>query len=296
MSRRHKPSRKLSPPNPSTPQSAPVPAHNTRPLVVAGLAIFITLLLFASVSNSSIRKAELALSRGNYREALDLANKELQSHPLSGRALAVAGSACLARNDPAAAVAYLKRVPDDEKQFIGVLQSQLGRLAFEASRVSEAEERFRESLKAAPNDPTTLDQLIFLLALEGRTWEARQLILERLRSGTVNSNYMILVSSRKSSLANPTEFAKGCLAAVPNDPLPFFALANQAWRDNEPAEARNHLEKVLRKYPQSVDAHSLLFEVLVETGTTEEVENQRDRLPPAADERSDVWLSKGIWA
>lgn len=296
MSRRHKPNRKSSPLDSSTTKPALLSATDSRQLVVLGLVVIITVLWFTSVSNSDIRKAELALSRGDYREALELSDKELQSHPLSGRALAVASSACIARKDPAAALAYLNRVPDGERRFIGGAQSQFGRLALEAGHVSEAEEWLRKSLEAAPNDPAALDQLIYLLALEGRTWEARQLIFERLRSGAVNSNYLILVSSRKSSLANPAKFAASCFAAVPNDPLPYLALANQAWRDNQPAEARNLLEKVLQKYPQSVDAHSLLFEVLVETGTPEDVELVRDRLPSAADDRSEVWLSKGIWA
>src|SRR5207249_6632152 len=167
---------------------------------------------------------ELALSRGDYREALELSDRELQSNPVSGRALAVAGSACAARKDPAAAMAYLKRVPHSESHLIGGAEGKLGWLAFETGRVSEAEEWLRKSLETAPNDPTTLDQLIYLLALEGRTWEARNLIFERLRSGTVNSNYLILVSSRKSNLANPAEFAASCLAAVPNDPLSYLAM------------------------------------------------------------------------
>ena len=151
MSRRNRSNRKAVPLNPST--TAPVP--ETRQFVVSGLAILITLLWFGSASNSGIRKAELALSRGNYREALELSDKELQSHPVSGRALAVAGSACVAMKDPIAAMAYLKRVPNSERHLIGGVQSQLGWLAFEAGRVSEAEEWFRKSLETTPNDPST---------------------------------------------------------------------------------------------------------------------------------------------
>ena len=296
MSRRNRPHRKAVPLNPSTTESAPLLVPETRHFVVSGLAIFITLLWFGAASNSGIRKAELALSRGNYREALELSDKELQSHPGSGRALAVAGSACVAMKKPVAAMAYLKRVPHSERHLFGGVQSQLGRLAFEAGRVSEAEAWFRKSLETTPHDPSTLDQLIYLLALEGRSWEARQLIFERLRSGTVNSNYLIFASSRKSSLANPAEFAAGCLSVVPNDPLPNFPVAIQALRDNQPAKARELLETILQKYPESVDAHSLLLELLVETGTAEEVEQARDRLPTSANDRSEVWLSQGIWA
>ncbi len=296
MSRRNSPNRKAVPLNPSTTEPAPLLVPETRQFVVFGLAIFITVLWFGSVSNSGIRKAELALSRGNYQEALELSDKELQSNPVLGRALAIAGSACVAMKKPAAAMAYLQRVPDSERHLIGGVQSQLGRLAFEAGRVSEAEEWLRKSLESTPNDPATLDQLIYLLALEGRSWEARQLIFQRLRSGTVNSNYLIFASSRKSSLANPAEFAAGCLSVVPNDPLPNFPLAIHALRNNQPAKAKEILETILRKYPESVDAHALLLELLVETGTAEEVEQARDQLPTSADDRSEVWLSLGIWA
>ena len=296
MSRRQKSNRESLPLKSSTAGSDSASTHGSRTLVALWLAVGISALWCWSISNSNIRNAELALSRRDYREALELSDKELQSHPLSGRALAVAASAYIAAKNPAAAIAYLKRVPPSERHLIGGVQSQLGQLAFETGRVSDAEEWLRKSLETSPSNPTVLDQLTHLLALEGRTWEARNLVFERMRSGTVNFNYLILVSNRKSSLANPSEFAKNCLAAVPNDPLPYLPLAIQAWRDNQPAKARELLEKILRKYPKSIEAHSLLFEILVETGTAEAVEQAVGRLPEAADHRSDIWLSRGIWA
>ena len=296
MSRRRRPDRKSPPLRHSTIESQPPLARHTRRLVGSGLAIAAVVLWFSSISNSDIRNAELALSRGDYQKALEFSEKELRSNPASDRALTVAGSACLALKNPVAARDFLKRVSPNEKRLVGVAQSLLGRLAFESGRVSEAEEWLRKSLESAPQDSATLDQLIFLLALEGRSWEARQLIFERLKSGTVNSNYLTVVSKRKSSLANPDEFAKHCLAAVPNDPLPYLPVASQAWRDNDPAKCRSLLEKILQKHPQLVDAHALLLEVLVETGTPAEIEQAIEGLPPSADARAEVWLSKGLWA
>ena len=296
MSRRHRLNRKPSALPRSTSECASSSVLEVRRLIAWGLVSVITLLWTGAVSNSAIRKAEVALSRGEYREALKLSDRELQSDPLSGRALAVASSACAAMNDSSAAMAYLQRVPQSDSPLIADAQSKMGMLAFQAGHIREAEEWFRKSLTTISNNSQTMDQLIYLLAMEGRTWEARQLIFEQLRSGIVNSNYLILVSSRKSSLANPAAFASHCLAAVPNDPLPCLALASQAWRDNQLAKVRNLLEKVLQKYPQLVDAHALLLELLVETGTPDEVEKAWERLPPTWDERPEVWLTLGLWS
>ena len=298
MSRRRRPDSQPAALNRSASASAAAPSltQQSKRYLVSTLVVAVAVVWFWSVSNSAIRSAELALSRGDFQEALELSDKELQSNPTSGRALTVAGLSCLALKNPPLAQQYLMRVSQDEKTLIGVVQSKLGGLAFAAGRVSEAEDLFRQSLESFPHDLATLDQLIYLLALEGRTWEARQLIFKQLRAGVINSNYLILISSRKSSLANPAEFAQGCLAAVPNDPLPYLALARQAWRDNDAAKARSHLEKVLQKHPQLVAAHSLLLELLVETGTLVEVEQARARLPPSAEDLSEVWLHQGLWA
>lgn len=294
MSRQSRLAHDTSPPNSNSLWLVTV--HGVLPLVVGGLVCAIGFVWCWAVSTSVIRSAERALGRGDFQSALDFSRKALQLEPFSGRALVVAGSACIGLKNPFAAAEYLRRVPQSERQLFALSQSELGWLAFEAGRVSEAEERLRGALVLVPDDPSTTDRLIYLLALEGRTWEARHLIFKRLQNGAVNSNFLTMVSNRKLMLANSAEFSQKCLKSIPSDPLPYLPIAIHAWDENQSATARELLEKVLQKYPQSNDAHALMLELLNETGTPEAIKAQVNRIPSAAADRSDIWLSKGIWA
>src|SRR5712691_920190 len=118
MSLRRRPNRKAASLSPATIESAPPSAQHTGQVTVLGLALFMMVLWCWSASTAGIRSAELALIRGDYLEALELAGKELQSNHSSGRALTVAASACLALKDSAAATTYLKRVLQCERKWV----------------------------------------------------------------------------------------------------------------------------------------------------------------------------------
>ena len=240
--------------------------------------------------------AEQALAQSEFPFALMLATQELQADHSSDRALMVAGMACQGLQNPSAAQSFFLRVSTGNQQLQSLAQRALGRVALDAGRAAEAEEWMRKSLQIVPNDPTTLDQLIYLLTLEGRAWEARGLILERLRSGIVTTNYLLIAGTNHPSLGAAIKYAEYCLTAAPDAPLPRLALAHQAWRDNQPQIARTHLGLVLQKYPDLVEAHALLGRILVETGTSEEFVRAWARLPSTATSHPEIWLAQGVWA
>ena len=259
-------------------------------LVLAPLAFWYV------ASSFRIVQAEQALGRGEFQDALMLATQELQADHRSDRALMVAGAACLAMRDQSAAKSFFSRVSTDNPRLLSLAQRELGRIALDSGRATEAEELLRKSLRIVPNDPTTLDQLIYLLTLEGRSWEARGLVLERLHSGIVTSNYLLIAGTPHPSLGLAVKYAERCLSEVPDDPLPRLVLAQQAWRDNQPQIARTHLEPVLQKYPDLLEAHALLGQVLVATGTSEEFVRACDRLPSTVPSHPEIWLAQGVWA
>ena len=258
--------------------------------------LFAPLAFWWLVSSAKVVRAELALGKGDFQDALMLATQELQADHKSDRALMVAGSACLALRNLVAAKSFFSRVSTGNPQFLSLAQRELGRIALNAGGAAEAEEWMRKSLQIVPNDPTTLDQLIYLLTLEGRGWEARGLVLERLRSGIVTANYLLIAGTNHPSLGAAIKYAEHCLAAAPDSPLPRLAFAHQAWRDNQPQIARTHLGLVLQKYPDLVEAHALLGRILVETGTSEEFQLAWARLPSTATSHPEIWLAQGVWA
>jgi len=259
-------------------------------LVLAPIALWYV------ASSFRIVQAEQALGRGEFQVAFMLATQELQADHNSDRALMVAGSACLTLPNISAAKSFFSRVSKSRPRLLSLAERQLSRIALDAGQAAEAEELLRKSLRIVPDDPTTLDQLIYLLTLEGRSWEARALVLERLHSGIVTSNYLMIAGTQHPNLGFAVKYAERCLSAVPDDPLPRLVLAQQAWRDNQPQIARTQLVQVLRKYPDLLEAHALLCQVLVETGTSEEFVRACDRLPSTASSHPEIWLAQGVWA
>ena len=251
---------------------------------------------FVGVSSTLIVQAELALGNGDIPEAFALAQQVLQSEPDSDRALLVAAASSLARQDLATAADFFQRVSERDPEYQGFAQRELGRIAMNLGQAIEAERHLRKSRQLNPDDNVTTDQLIYLLTLEGRQWEARQLIFEQLRSGVVSVNYLVAASRPDNSLEASLQFTQRCLQAVPDDPLPKLSQARQAWRDNQPERAQEFTIEVIQKHPELLEAHALLCRITTETGSAQEFIAVHDRLPANADTHPDIWLSRGVWA
>lgn len=253
-------------------------------------------LWFVYVSSSRIVLAEHELARRDFRNALRLAFEELQADENSDRALIIAGLAYQTARDFSAARACFMRVSSRYPSLQSIAQRELSRILLDAGRVSESEELLRKSLQIVPNDPATIDLYIYLLTLEGRSWEARQLILDQLRAGIVTTNYLVIADAFHQSLNEPVEFAEHCLKAVPEDPLPRLILAHEAWRNHQLQVALEHLRLLLQRYPDLVDGHALLLQVLVETSTPDEFLQAVQNLPDRAVDHPEIWLAQGKWA
>ncbi|MDB5385761.1 MAG: putative system TPR-repeat lipoprotein [Planctomycetaceae bacterium] len=283
-----------------TPLSKEIEAHRDpasfRRWLAICLTISVTSLWYAIVSSATIVQAELALGRGDAVQALAFANQVLRIDPHSDRALTVAGSASLAMQDVAWAQIFFEQVTDRDPRLSSVAQRELGRIALNAGQPVRAEELFRQSLQSAPGDTLTQDQLIYLLTLEGRGWEARALILDRLRAGMVSVNYLVVASKPERGLELSSQFAQHCLSVVPNESLPRLVLAQQAWRDNQPQRALEEIRQVLEKHPTLLEAHALQCQVIAETGTSDDFERINEQLPPTAQTHPGIWLGMGIWA
>ena len=257
-------------------------------LVVCGWAV--------RISYSPLVLAETALSRGEFREAFSLAANELQQGRRSSRALCIAGSAALAAGDQATAVTLFSQVSRDHPEYYAVATRESGRLAISSGEVTAAEQRLREALQLNPGDTTARDSLIYLLLLEGRLDEVRQLVLQQLQAGVVTTNYLQVVTAARPSLAASVEFARHCLARHPHESLPRLALAQKAWRDSQSDQARIELEAVRRQHPELIEAQALWMRIIAETGTGEEFAAALDTVPASTEQHSEFWLAQGIWA
>ncbi len=261
-------------------------------------------LLFASLcvgliyfaSTRDIVQAELAWGRGDYRQAKALSQRVLKFDPTSDRALAVAGSSSLALRDPEAAQSFLKRVTQQDSHLFGVAQRDLGRLAIHAGDVLRAEKCLRNSIAATPGDAVAWDQWIFLLMLEGRSWEAHEAVAKRLQSSIINSNYLLVFANPELGFQQAAESAQQALKIMPQESLPRLALAQQAWRDRQFTAALKQLEPVVVQHPDVVDAQILLAKLLVETGQWNEFEHACERMPSTTQTHPEIWVTRGLAA
>lgn len=280
--------------SPATPMRVPATRRKVWMWIVGIVVLGVAVYLIQAYSR--IARAERAFASGDLETAMLLASEELEVRPDSERARMISALVYMAIKDYATAQGELERIsPRDPKRY-ALARRELGRIAFEFGRASAAESFFRESIEANPDDSDSIDQLIYLLTLEGRAREAQQRAWDRLKAGIVTPNYLTILAVTQPGLDATRLFAEKCLSLNPGDSLPRLGLAFQAWRDNELGEVREQLTPVLAQYPELVDAHALWCRLLVELDDLDGFAAAHEKLPAGADDHPEIWLSRGIWA
>jgi tetratricopeptide (TPR) repeat protein len=202
----------------------------------------------------------------------------------------------MAIKDYANAKGELEKISPQVPERYSIARRELGRIAFEFGQAGAAEKYYRESIEANPQESESIDKLIFLLTLEGRSGEAQKWAGERVLDGVASPNYLTILGVPKPSLDASTEFAQRCLEANPGDSLPRLGLAYKAWRDDQLDEVREQLQPVIAQYPELVEAQALWCRLLVEVDDFDGFVAANDSLQDEAEANSEIWLSRGIWA
>ncbi|MBS0207161.1 MAG: VCBS repeat-containing protein [Planctomycetes bacterium] len=260
----------------------------------AAIGLFLVLLFLAS--RDPLHSAELALSSGEFREALRLSAAELARDQDSSQALLIAGFAAQGLNQPDVAIRYFARVRDEGNSNTIRALLPLADHALRNARPADAERALRRVLDLDPSHLDACDRLIYVLVLEGRIWEAQQFILRVLQSGRVEPNHLLVIGSNKTELGDSDAFAAACLATVPDDPLPLLTSARRAYRDNDVKRARNLLEQITSIRPEILEAQALLGTLVAEAGEIDAFVTWQTRLPAHADDHPGIWYGRGVWA
>jgi tetratricopeptide (TPR) repeat protein len=256
----------------------------------------LVLIWYFTQHNSRVVQAERAYANGNLEEAMLLASEELEVRPDSDRARVVTSLVYMAIKDYANAKGELEKISPQVPERYSIARRELGRIAFEFGQAGAAEKYYRESIEANPQESESIDKLIFLLTLEGRSGEAQKWAGERVLDGVASPNYLTILGVPKPSLDASTEFAQRCLEANPGDSLPRLGLAYKAWRDDQLDEVREQLQPVIAQYPELVEAQALWCRLLVEVDDFDGFVAANDSLQDEAEANSEIWLSRGIWA
>jgi tetratricopeptide (TPR) repeat protein len=242
-----------------------------------------------------LHSAEVALSAGAFRSAWDSAKSELKVDPNSSQALLIAGYAAQGMKQPAMAAGYFARVSDDGGANAVRAMVSLAQSTLQLGRASDSERLLRRALELDANHFEAQNQLIFLLVLEGRIWEAQQSIHKLLRSGRVDANHLFVTGSNRIKLGDSDGFAQACLAVAPADPLPRLPAARQAYRNHEVQQARTLAEQITTTRPEILEAQALLGTILAESDHAAFVAWTKN-LPADAAAHPGIWFAQGLAA
>ena len=240
-----------------------------------------------------LRAAQDALEQREHTKAESLALQVLSQQPDHSAALLIAGSAAEAQHRIHQAVDYYSQIPDDAgaDRVEGLLRS--GELQFyELGRLSDSEQSFRLALEVQPHNVLTNSGLAYLLVVQGRRWEAVPHLFEVLRQDQIDVEQLCWLGVTESFVPMVDDLNR-CLRAVPTDPHAMLGMAGLWFKENNEPVARELLVKAIAAAPDSVAALALLGEILLTSGTHEELIRWHDQLPAAAAGHPTIWNLRG---
>lgn len=274
--------------------------HHWRVVAIVSLAVIGAVLVARHFANPAtddlLRDAKKAILLQDFAEAEALAARVLSQDPSSPDALLVAGTAAEARRDFDQALAHYSGVDAEFAEQRLVALTRLGELRFNVlGQMSAAEQDLRNALAIDPSNTVAVDRLALLLRIESRAWEAAPLLFELVRQNKFTLEQLCWLGVFESITWDP-ESLERCRSASPSDPLPMLGLAHLHIYQNEMSAARSLLVQVVELAPEIVNAQAALGNILVDSGTDEELVSWHRKLPATAEADSTMWHVYGKWA
>lgn len=239
--------------------------------------------------------AASAYVHGRHSEAERLAQAYLQQVPDSPPALLIAGEAAVRLQEDARALEYFSQVPQDGTSYgLRALFGRSQRL-LRLGRIREAEEGLRRVVQAWPTFQPAIRELVYILEVEGRTWEALPYLWQIIRSGRMGGDYLLMAGSTDSISLSESNFVARCLEAVPSDPLPLLGQARELAR-SDAAAAEPLLRRIIQHDPSIVEAQARLGRILLDENRESEFLAWHEALPANLPDHPELWLDRGLWA
>ena len=269
-------------------------------VAIVSVAVIGAVLVARHFANSStddlLREAKKAILLQDFEEAEALAARALSQDQSSPDALLVAGTVAEGRREFEQALTHYSRIETEfaEQRLVALTRS--GELRFNVlGQLSAAEREFRRALVIDPSHTVAVDRLALLLRIEGRAWEAAPLLFELVRQNQFTLEQLCWLGVFESITWDP-ESLERCRRANPSDPLPMLGLAHLHIYQNELPAAKELLLQVVELAPEIVTAHATLGNIVVDSGTEEELVSWHGKLPATAESDSTIWHVCGKWA
>jgi tetratricopeptide (TPR) repeat protein len=248
------------------------------------------------ISNERLRRdAAAALARRQFQSAEQLARRLMKRRGQLAAGLFFAGQAAAGLERYDDALELLSRIPavDAEIAMAGAyLRGEIN--LFQRKRLGDAEQAYRQVLRRDPQHIGSHDRMVFVLGLQGRSWEAEPHRVELIRRNQFTAVHLSLLALAETADENPHGIDDYATKA-PGDPHVLCRQARDAIRADETPKARRLLELIIAADPSLLQAQGWLGTILAREGSGDEFLLWHDRLPPAADEHPEIWFARGTW-
>jgi tetratricopeptide (TPR) repeat protein len=241
-------------------------------------------------------QARNAYVRGEYSESNRLAIRLIDRDPDSSESLLIAARSAAALGNHRRAIAFYDRINNGGDETVVAARIEAGELLlFKMHRASDAERQLLEVLSNDADNITALNRLVHLYSVEGRTYEAVEMLFRQIRAGVFTVDHLLMVGQRDPFL-DSASIVNTWLDSNSNDLIPLISKARIAVGQNRNEDAEDILRKVLNQNSAQIEAHALLGRALLENGDDQDFLRWHNALPAAAEVHPTVWLVRGHWA
>ena len=253
-------------------------------------------MLFHWRSERGLQLAASAYAAERWREAREIAEQAATGEADTHRAAALCTLASARLHDENGVLEWSSRAGDrsDAASLEALLAS--AEVLLNRGRPEEAESRLRRVLTLDPQCNRARERLVYLLAAEGRTWDAVEPLTALVRDGRFVGDHLLMLASIQSQVFDIPEFKQACLETDPHSAWHLLPAARLAMLRNENRRARELLEQLVEREPQNIEAQAWLGRLLAESGNSADFAGWYARRPRGADAHPETWFAIGYWA
>lgn len=296
-------------PTAAGPGSGPTPTVETRQfhwvrwsliatLVLIGLSFAIVFLQrwqYTQGFSRSLTLADEAWNAGDLATAEQHARDALQRNPAQPDALLLSARLAATRRDWTKAHTLCDQLPLTLREKFSQQLFVEGEAGMERGRARRAEESLRLSYYLDGEQIRACYALAFLLAAEGRAWEALPFVRTLIDQGMYDVPQLLLIGSPEEFFIEQPQFLKQCLEEAPEDSLPRLGLGRLALLKDDPSSAEDHFSRVATQDRELSEAQVRWGRILLEKSNSASFLKWHQQLPASTDDHPEIWVIRGRW-
>jgi tetratricopeptide (TPR) repeat protein len=170
-----------------------------------------------------------------------------------------------------------------------------GRLCLQQGLARRAEEFFKQALARSDKNVDAASELAYLLAVEGRGWEAQQHLLTVVRGGHPTLHHMVLLAASEP-VVKDTQLVARCLKRDPNDLVIRTGEARSDLFEGRSERALTALREIVKSAPHVAESQARLGWAILELHPGEFPRWQRTLSGPGLRDHPEIWAVQGDWS